>query len=775
MMQSKRVFSVVFVSLLCLVPALAADISGKWTARIETMIGEMNYTFEFKVDGEKLTGRAVSSTGSESDLTEGSVKGDEISFVEMLTAQGQTVRCDYKGKISGDQIKFSRKVGDFATEEFVAKRSESAGAQPAAQAPPQAAPTVKSPAPTPPETAAAAQTSTQTPAGLAALMQQMMGKGGEGALSQKAAGKYALMAQWDKMPDIEGSGPFPASYEMAPGALEYVVYRPKDLAAASRARKLGVYIWGNGGCTSNGATARFHLTEIASRGFVAIAPGIISSGPKASAHPKQASAASGGGQGTATVPSLSFGGGATAEKMISALDWILAENNRQGSSYYQLIDTSRIAIGGNSCGGLIAIKAAMDPRAKALVVQNSGVFSSGGSGIMSSVTNLVKKEDLAKLHTPILYITGGPDDMAQPNALMNKAEYIMERPKAYEEKSFTKLYELCFGLFLKIEAGGSLADKKDADMIEYAMKTMKEVVQIADPEKYSWYIWGDKMPMEDNAGKYEFFGCLDNEKWRPFLVPYMLKDQSKVKANIIVVAGGGYFLRSNIEEAYSTANVMNGLGYNCFVLQRRVSPYPAIDSSLDVQRAVRYLNYHAKEYGIAKIENLVTSGFSGGGGTITNAAKTLYGDVLPSTVYPSYINDDIDKLNSDVDAMLVIYASGDAKNSNNPNYPATFIAYGTLDSLVEGASDYYKQLKAKGVFAEIHGFAGAPHGFGAGTGIPDYTGVNPLGFGNSIAAAKPDYQGSNKPYLLAYTGAQQWTKLADIFLDQVFKYKPVSY
>jgi hypothetical protein len=361
------------------------------------------------------------------------------------------------------------------------------------------------------------------------------------------------------------------------------------------------------------------------------------------------------------------------------------------------------------------------------------------------------------------------------NSLMEKGEYIMERSRAYEFESFTRFYELAFGLFLKIEAAGSLANKEDDPMLEYAMKTMNEVVQIDDPEEYSWYIWGDKTPMADEAAKYEFFGCLDNEKWRPFLVPYMLEDQSKVKANIIVVAGGGYFLRSNIEEAYSTAKVMNDLGYNCFVLQRRVSPYPPIDSSLDVQRAVRYLSYHAKEYGIAKIENLVTSGFSGGGGTITNAAKTLYGNVSPSTIYPSYVDDEIDKLNSDVDAMLVIYSSGDLADCKNPNYPAVFLAYGTLDGLVDGANVYYKQLKEKGVFTEVHGFAGAPHGFGAGTGIPDYTGVNPLGFGASTGRNKSNYEGSSKPYLLAYTGAQQWTKLADTFLDQVFEYKPVSY
>jgi hypothetical protein len=360
-------------------------------------------------------------------------------------------------------------------------------------------------------------------------------------------------------------------------------------------------------------------------------------------------------------------------------------------------------------------------------------------------------------------------------SLMDKGEYVMERAPAYEDKSFSKFYELAFHLFLRVEAGGTLLDKDSVGTVHAALDALKGVVQVGDPEKYNWYIWGDKMPTEDGADKFEYYGHLDNEKWRPFLVPYMLKDQSKVKGNIIVVAGGGYFLRSNIEEAYSTAVVMNGLGYNCFVLQRRVSPYAPLDSSLDVQRAVRYLKHHAKEYGIAKIENIATSGFSGGGGTITTAAKTLYGNVLPSSIYPSYVDDEIDKLDSDVAAMLVIYASGDLKDCKNPHYPATFLAYGTLDFLAEGATGYYKELKAKGVFAEIHGFAGAPHGFGAGTGIPDYTGTNPVGFGAGTDQNKSNYAGPGKPYLLGYTGAQQWTRLADTFLDQVFKYKPVSY
>ncbi len=125
MMKWARVLLLVSVALFCLTPAFAADISGKWVTAIQTGIGEMNYTFDFKVQGEKLTGKAVMSMGdtsSESDLAEGVVKGDEISFVETLKVRGQELKAEYKGKVSGDEIRFSRQVGSYGAEDFVAKR-----------------------------------------------------------------------------------------------------------------------------------------------------------------------------------------------------------------------------------------------------------------------------------------------------------------------------------------------------------------------------------------------------------------------------------------------------------------------------------------------------------------------------------------------------------------------------------------------------------------------------------------------------------------------------
>jgi hypothetical protein len=74
------------------------------------------------VEGGKLTGKVTSNLGSGA-IVEGKVCGDDVSFVENLKYQEQEVRIEYKGKIDGDEIKFTRTVMEGITEELVAKRS----------------------------------------------------------------------------------------------------------------------------------------------------------------------------------------------------------------------------------------------------------------------------------------------------------------------------------------------------------------------------------------------------------------------------------------------------------------------------------------------------------------------------------------------------------------------------------------------------------------------------------------------------------------------------
>src|SRR3982750_4164155 len=118
----RRQFGITLCLLLATASALfAADVSGKWKATFDTQIGVQNYTYTFKVDGGKLTGTAESEHGK-STLADGTVSGETVAFTENLDFQGNAIKIDYKGTIAGDEIKFTRKVGDFATEELVAKR-----------------------------------------------------------------------------------------------------------------------------------------------------------------------------------------------------------------------------------------------------------------------------------------------------------------------------------------------------------------------------------------------------------------------------------------------------------------------------------------------------------------------------------------------------------------------------------------------------------------------------------------------------------------------------
>jgi hypothetical protein len=103
------------------VVAFAADFNGKWTAEFDTQIGLQKYTYEFHVDGATVTGKATNEHG-ENAIQEGKIDGDTISFVENLNFQGNDLRITYTGKINGDEIKFTRKVADFATEDLTAKR-----------------------------------------------------------------------------------------------------------------------------------------------------------------------------------------------------------------------------------------------------------------------------------------------------------------------------------------------------------------------------------------------------------------------------------------------------------------------------------------------------------------------------------------------------------------------------------------------------------------------------------------------------------------------------
>lgn len=106
-------------------PPAEGSVTGKWQGQFDSQIGVQKYTFDFKANGTNLTGQAIGITDNgtnNSAITDGKISQDAISFVEPLKFGDQDIRIEYTGKVSGDEIKLHRKVGDFAEEDLTVKR-----------------------------------------------------------------------------------------------------------------------------------------------------------------------------------------------------------------------------------------------------------------------------------------------------------------------------------------------------------------------------------------------------------------------------------------------------------------------------------------------------------------------------------------------------------------------------------------------------------------------------------------------------------------------------
>jgi hypothetical protein len=124
-MKSRLVLVTLMLSFFLLAVAWAADVTGKWTAQVPGRGGETRETtFNFKVEGAKLTG-TMSGRQGEIPISDGTVKGDEITFSTTFTGGGGEIKINFKGKVAGDEIKFTRaREGGEGTQEFTAKRAK---------------------------------------------------------------------------------------------------------------------------------------------------------------------------------------------------------------------------------------------------------------------------------------------------------------------------------------------------------------------------------------------------------------------------------------------------------------------------------------------------------------------------------------------------------------------------------------------------------------------------------------------------------------------------
>ena len=163
---------------------------------------------------------------------------------------------------------------------------------------------------------------------------------------------------------VDADGPFATTVTQrtGPGRDAWVV-RPTTLGANNL--KHPIFLWGPGGGTGP-ADYEFHLRRLASHGFV--------------------------------VFSVTSTGDGT--EMKAAMDWLVAENNRSASAYYQKLNVNKIAAGGHSQGSITTFAVAADARLTTTIHISGGSFD--GNGYRS-------------LRKPAAYMCGGSDTLALPN------------------------------------------------------------------------------------------------------------------------------------------------------------------------------------------------------------------------------------------------------------------------------------------------------------------------------------------------------------------------
>lgn len=111
----------------------AVDVTGTWKAEFDTQIGVQEYTFDFAMSGGKVTARAnVDTEGQKRDVVFQDVRldGDTLTFVEIRTIGDREIQIDFTGKVSYQDIQFTRNVGNFGSQQAVATRATAAKSQP---------------------------------------------------------------------------------------------------------------------------------------------------------------------------------------------------------------------------------------------------------------------------------------------------------------------------------------------------------------------------------------------------------------------------------------------------------------------------------------------------------------------------------------------------------------------------------------------------------------------------------------------------------------------
>ena len=256
------------------------------------------------------------------------------------------------------------------------------------------------------------------------------------------------------------------------------------------------------------------------------------------------------------------------------------------------------------------------------------------------------------------------------------------------------------------------------------------------------WVFGKKL-QKDNHGMDDFVdrnqikkGLIkDTYSDIPTITPYIVPGSN---TSVVIAPGGGFCMVSTENEGIHPAEVLNKAGISAFVINYRLEPYRFPIPCIDVQRAVRWVRHHAKEYDVNP-HSVGVMGFSAGGYAVAGSAALL-GNAPVST--DGYTPDEVDKENGRPDYVITVYPVTHIED--NPNMLANlkgpefytdsakrekwmkeyslieqygkmadipqFLNYGTTDML-KGHEKYAEKVKAALSVNHVEVLEGANHGY----------------------------------------------------------------
>ncbi len=228
---------------------------------------------------------------------------------------------------------------------------------------------------------------------------------------------------------------------------------------------------------------------------------------------------------------------------------------------------------------------------------------------------------------------------------------------------------------------------------------------------------------------------------KPTLTIYPVSRGSSNKCGVVVCPGGGYGGHAMSHEGHEIAGWFNSFGVTAFVLKYRLGKrYPHPVPIQDLQRAIRYVRAHAKDFHVEK-NRIGVIGFSAGGHLASTAAThfdagnakaadlldresckpdfaILCYPVITMNLNYTHKGSRNNLLGQNPDPKLVKLLSNELQVTSQT--APTFLFHTLEDQAVPVMNSvlYYEAMIKHGVKGELHLFQTGRHGVGLAKKIP---------------------------------------------------------